>query len=1430
MKKAAALLFLIMLFSAFAAVFSRAAGGAVYTVSGDGKYAILSEYKGNDAEVTVLAEYAGLPVRVISAGAFSGNVSTYKVIIPESVEEIEPGAFTAMPSLHEFEARGNYTVVDGVLFSKDGKTLVRYPEALTGSYTAPSGAAIGPYAFAGSALSSVDISGASSVGDHAFYMSALETVTVSSPVGEYAFAGSALVSAEVLSGSVGAYAFSDCERLEYADMSGADSVGEGVFFRDTSLLAASLPKNAAAIPDNAFAGCTSLVTAPIGASVKQIGKTAFCGCVSLEYAAYGSGASVSLDAFELCDKLTPTTAQYAEVSSGSTRITMKTGVTVTPAVSAQGGYDLFTSSGAVRITDGSLTAVSEGAARVYAVSRRGGDCRIIEVTVSDGPQVLGTEHPYAPGTRSFSYKVPGSPSRIAVTFSGSDALASPDTLTIYDGKGNSYGTFSGNATASRTLFIDGDTVRINLVAETGGAYGFRIVSAVPVSSLSAVKSISVPQSVTLRRGESRELSPAPVPASAFPGELVCISSDRRIVEVSGDGVVTAVGAGTADVTVYSPYYGVRAVCTVTVQDDAENGFRYEIENGGAVIVRYTGGGFFCTVPETLGGKPVVAVAANAFAFTPVRTVSVPKTVSSIAPEAFDGCFSLESFSVDAGNAVYASNGGSLYTKDMKTLLRVPQAFSGKFTVPDGVETVGTHAFAGCYSVTEVELGAAVTTVDGRSFSSCDKLKTVGGPSSSFTVTDGVLFSRDGKTLLFFPPAININTYSVPSGTESIAAYAFNGPVYLTGVVIPASVNSVDERAFTEALGIERFVVNSSNPVFSSSEGVLYENGAVKAVPKALKGVFTVPSNVTRIMPYAFYNCRSVTDIVFNSRTADIGAYAFGNCHGLYRLYLPQSVRKLGEDPFSGCSCLSVYIPDGASVLSLSDCTVMCGKGSKAYDYCVANGIPYEFTYYSSYGLYTSYSPVNGDLRVTENKNKTYISDVSVIAGRPIKAYSTDILYGDLYLPLGEYVMIREKTSSERYYLENGSLTVIGEDAASRYLYTNKNIIEYDGEPYSPRISVKELPKRTDYNENEEIDPDGLVLYYRDGSGLTAAVTEGFTLECDTSSAGVKTVSVTYNGCETSFNVNVSSAYLTGEVGISGDPRFGSALEVDLSGVLPKTDSVAYQWLRNGSAIGGATSASYTPVKEDIGAALSVRVSGKDAVGGELVSGEVTVLRAKAQTPPKPVIESKTETSVTLKKVDGCEYRLNSDGEFSDSPVFTDLTPGKTYVFYQRYKETETTEASAISAVSYTVPEILKIRSDVYFLNTANGAVSLVEPGTTVTVFLDGFKDGDKLTVYKDGDRISGGAVVGTGCEVRLYSDGRIVDKYTVVITGDVNGDGRTTITDYLQIKERILKSSTLPTPREYACDVNGDGKITITDYLRLKYCIQKGESPEQNRY
>ena len=56
---------------------------------------------------------------------------------------------------------------------------------------------------------------------------------------------------------------------------------------------------------------------------------------------------------------------------------------------------------------------------------------------------------------------------------------------------------------------------------------------------------------------------------------------------------------------------------------------------------------------------------------------------------------------------------------------------------------------------------------------------------------------------------------------------------------------------------------------------------------------------------------------------------------------------------------------------------------------------------------------------------------------------------------------------------------------------------------------------------------------------------------------------------------------------------------------------------------------------------------------------------------------------------------------------------------------------------------------------------------------------------------------------------------TVIVTGDLNGDGAVTITDLLMLKTNLLGKE-LTDPAMAAGDVNYDGGVSITDFLRIK--------------
>ena len=83
-------------------------------------------------------------------------------------------------------------------------------------------------------------------------------------------------------------------------------------------------------------------------------------------------------------------------------------------------------------------------------------------------------------------------------------------------------------------------------------------------------------------------------------------------------------------------------------------------------------------------------------------------------------------------------------------------------------------------------------------------------------------------------------------------------------------------------------------------------------------------------------------------------------------------------------------------------------------------------------------------------------------------------------------------------------------------------------------------------------------------------------------------------------------------------------------------------------------------------------------GGKTTSFKVNVIKRNASKPATPVLSSKSSTTVTLKKVTGCQY--SKDGKtWQSSNVFTGLTANTTYTFYQRVAETSKNHASSASS-------------------------------------------------------------------------------------------------------------------------------------------------------
>lgn len=132
-------------------------------------------------------------------------------------------------------------------------------------------------------------------------------------------------------------------------------------------------------------------------------------------------------------------------------------------------------------------------------------------------------------------------------------------------------------------------------------------------------------------------------------------------------------------------------------------------------------------------------------------------------------------------------------------------------------------------------------------------------------------------------------------------------------------------------------------------------------------------------------------------------------------------------------------------------------------------------------------------------------------------------------------------------------------------------------------------------------------------------------------------------------------------------------------------------------------------------------------------------------------------------------------------------------------------ASQDAPVKYD-PAAEGIVSSYYWIDSEKGNLMGVAPGTTADQLLHTCLPAD-MSVSQE--------ALGTGAILTAGNDSAQLHTLTVIVTGDLNGDGNVTISDMLMLKAAMLGAD-LSGSSSAAADVNYDSRISITDFLQVK--------------
>lgn len=217
------------------------------------------------------------------------------------------------------------------------------------------------------------------------------------------------------------------------------------------------------------------------------------------------------------------------------------------------------------------------------------------------------------------------------------------------------------------------------------------------------------------------------------------------------------------------------------------------------------------------------------------------------------------------------------------------------TFSDTVKTIGWSVFHDCTALKQVNLSASVNSIDANAFYGCPTLEKfiVPDDSETYKSVDGILFTKDGKTLYKYPGGKAGTAYTVPVSVEKVYDGAFRDSKKLVSIDFENDDTAIGQRAFACCTALKN--ISLPKNITSLEEGLFYECSSLKDI--------AIPGSVTEIKQQAFSEASSLEFIVIPNGVSEICRSTFLNCTSLKGVVIPSSVESIKNYAFSGATAL-----------------------------------------------------------------------------------------------------------------------------------------------------------------------------------------------------------------------------------------------------------------------------------------------------------------------------------------------------------------------------------------------------------------------------------------------------------------------------------------------------------------------------------------------
>jgi hypothetical protein len=213
---------------------------------------------------------------------------------------------------------------------------------------------------------------------------------------------------------------------------------------------------------------------------------------------------------------------------------------------------------------------------------------------------------------------------------------------------------------------------------------------------------------------------------------------------------------------------------------------------------------------------------------------------------------------------------------------------GDVTIPGKINGVpvtllGDWVFNNNTNLTRVIIPSSVIAIGEATFDQCTSLTNI-------TLGSGVTsYGSDALSGLTCLTAINVDTSNTVFSSVQGVLFDKNQTTLILyprakagSFTIPDTLSSIEFGVFYCCTNLTALIANAANPYYSSKNGILFNKSWTSLIqfPGAQTGSYAVTGTVTSVGGAAFAGCPGLTDVTIGSSVTNIGGYAFVGCVGL----------------------------------------------------------------------------------------------------------------------------------------------------------------------------------------------------------------------------------------------------------------------------------------------------------------------------------------------------------------------------------------------------------------------------------------------------------------------------------------------------------------------------------------------------------------------